>query len=107
MTRGTVKEDGVIYEGDWVNDNMEGKGIKMSPTGEIYERDFVNNKFEGNGKIIFRWSSLWSGWINGKKEAKGKMISPREEIYERDWVNDPKKKTKVLLNREICKRLFQ
>ena len=40
---------GDIYEGSFKNDQPEGKGIYYWNNGNRYEGDFINNKKEGNG----------------------------------------------------------
>ena len=40
-------KNGEKYEGDWKNDNKEGKGILYSNKGNRYEGDFKNGLFEG------------------------------------------------------------
>jgi hypothetical protein len=36
-------EKGVVYEGDWVDGMMEGKGKIAYPSGGLYSGDFVKN----------------------------------------------------------------
>ncbi len=47
-----IDKDGT-YNGEWLNDLMNGKGILNYNNGNKYEGDFVNGKFEGKGKFSF------------------------------------------------------
>lgn len=42
---------GIIYEGEFQDGRIQGKGIMTFPEGQRYEGDFVNEKFEGSGML--------------------------------------------------------
>ena len=42
-----------MYEGEWKNNKMHGKGIFTWKDGRRYEGEYVNDKKEGFG--IFEW----------------------------------------------------
>lgn len=42
-----------MYEGEWKNNKMHGKGIFTWRDGRRYEGEYVNDKKEGFG--IFEW----------------------------------------------------
>ena len=45
---------GVRYEGEWVTDKQEGKGIETWPDGARYEGSYIDGKKHGMG--IFKWA---------------------------------------------------
>ena len=38
--------DGSVYEGQWVNDVMQGRGKFIWPNGDIYEGEFEDGVFQ-------------------------------------------------------------
>ena len=46
-------ETGKVYEGEFRNNNMEGKGVMTWPDQSKYEGEFKNGKIEGKGTKIF------------------------------------------------------
>ena len=47
-------EDGNYYNGQWLNDNMEGKGKIYNKNGlVIYDGDFLNDNYDGYGEYIY------------------------------------------------------
>ena len=62
-----------IYEGDWVNNQMHGKGIYKFRNGDIYEGDRVNGKKHGYGTYKYKNGDYYEGeWMNDKMHGKGK-----------------------------------
>jgi hypothetical protein len=56
-----IYNNGDIYEGYWLNDKKNGKGIINYHNNEIYEGDFVDDKKEGNGAMNFKNDNLYKG----------------------------------------------
>ncbi len=46
--------NGDVYEGEWVNDEKDGKGVYKYANQDYYEGYF--NKGKRNGKGFFQWS---------------------------------------------------
>ena len=46
------------YEGDFMNEELQGQGIMYYANGERYEGDFAKNKREGQGKLYQKDGSL-------------------------------------------------
>lgn len=46
--------DGRRYEGEWLDNNMHGKGIYTWKDGRKYEGEYVNDKKQGHG--IYVWA---------------------------------------------------
>lgn len=58
---------GIIYEGEFQDGKIQGKGIMTFPEGQRYEGDFVNEKFEGSGMYTWPNGNRYEGqFANGK-----------------------------------------
>ncbi|XP_064597026.1 MORN repeat-containing protein 2-like [Liolophura sinensis] len=66
--------DGIVYEGQWENDKMNGKGKLTHPSGATYEGDFVDNKFNGMGKYSWPNGSYYEGqFVENRMEGEGQF----------------------------------
>ena len=66
--RGKLITNKFIYEGEFVNDKIEGKGrIKFLKSGIEYEGTFINDNIEGYGK--FKWinGDIYEGEVKNNK----------------------------------------
>ncbi|PNY04144.1 phosphatidylinositol-4-phosphate 5-kinase [Trifolium pratense] len=103
--------NGTIYEGDWVDGKMAGKGLIIFPSGNKYEGEFSGNWYHGkgthtwkdgriyigdweknkmNGRGIMKWANgdVFDGcWSNGLRHGNGKFMWSNGRIYEGDWVD--------------------
>ena len=85
-------KDGIIlYEGDWLEDQKNGKGkFFMKNTGAYLLGEFKNGKAEGKGKIINKDGIvvLEGYFINNKFNGKGIQHYDNGKLkYEGDFVN--------------------
>ena len=63
---------GYIYDGEWLNDEINGKGCLQMPDGSEYEGEFLSGKFQGMGKYTWKDGSEYSGpFIQNKPEGDG------------------------------------
>ena len=61
-------EDMTIYDGEWVNDEINGKGKYTWPNGDFYEGDWNNGNAHGYGTMKSSNGNLYKGeWNKGKK----------------------------------------
>lgn len=61
------------YEGDWVEDKMQGFGIYYYANGDIYEGEFYDNKHHGFGRYFFADGTKYVGeWKNHLMHGSGK-----------------------------------
>ena len=81
--KGTFSFGKTIYEGDFVNDIIEGKGTVTFETGEQYIGDFKNCRQHGQGVFIYRDGSKYIGeFVGGQRNGRGKFVDKdRNEIY--------------------------
>lgn len=69
----SIKMKEESYEGDWIDDKMEGFGIYTYANGDIYEGEFKNNMHHGYGKYFFCDGSYYTGeWNNHKFHGSGR-----------------------------------
>ena len=86
-----IYENKNYYIGQWLNDQINGKGkIYTKNNNLIYEGDFVNGKFEGKGTYYDKNGGYYIGdFFDNKKHGKGKMYYSNGQIkYEGNFVND-------------------
>ena len=100
---------GIIYEGEFQDGKIQGKGIMTFPEGQRYEGDFVNEKFEGSGMYTWPNGNRYEGqFANGKFEGRGIYTWANGERYEGDFVNgeqDLYPERRRILQRRLCRRL--
>jgi hypothetical protein len=76
------------YEGEWVNDAMEGAGEFTFGSGAVYRGFFKNNLFHGEGEYIFPNGSKYSGgWHNNKMHGNGTYTDASGLATTGDFVN--------------------
>jgi hypothetical protein len=82
---GTIEflEEGSKYTGNFLKNEISGKGIFEWKNGDIYEGDMKKGKMDGFGKFTFNDGKIYEGeYKNGIKQGKGKLIYPGDKIYE-------------------------
>ena len=79
----------LIYEGYFKNNHFEGKGTYYWKNGDSYTGIFKGGKFHGNGTIKFTNGNIFKGeFINDKRDGFGEMFIEKkgQKIYE-FWQN--------------------
>jgi len=60
------------YQGNWVDDKREGKGLLRDQYEGTYEGDWRGDRAEGFGKMTWRNGNWYQGGIfDGKPEGRG------------------------------------
>ena len=81
-----------IYEGEYKNDQKNGNGkLYFKLLNDTYEGNFIDNNINGIG--IYKWNSgeIYNGnFLNGKMNGKGKYTWPDGGFYEGDYINNIK-----------------
>lgn len=81
--------NGDVYEGEWQNGAMHGKGELTFHNGREYVGEFKNDKYDGFGKLIWQDGSYYLGWFkNGNFNGKGTYLFSNGSIYEGQWLDD-------------------
>jgi hypothetical protein len=81
-----------MYEGSWVNNTIEGRGLAIYPSGQRYEGMFSNGRREGRGTVYFTNGAVYEGRfrddaIDGQgtmKMSRSMIIAKEEEEDEED-----------------------
>lgn len=61
------------YEGDWVDDKMQGFGVYYYSNGDVYAGEFFDNKHNGFGRYFFADGTKYVGeWKNHLMHGTGK-----------------------------------
>eukprot|EP00754_Rhynchopus_humris_P037233 Rhum_TRINITY_DN19355_c0_g1::Rhum_TRINITY_DN19355_c0_g1_i1::g.169835::m.169835 len=77
-----------VYEGNFVNDMMEGQGRLELKTGNVYDGEFVRSRFEGRGVLRWRNGREYVGMMrSGNMMGRGKLTSKDGE-YEGDFYHN-------------------
>lgn len=69
-------EDGITFEGKFINGLSHVKGRSIRPTSVIYEGNFIIGKLHGFGtKIVPKWESYRGQFANNLYHGKGELKS--------------------------------
>lgn len=80
--------NGNIYEGNWKDNNWDGKGKLINKEGSIYEGDFIDGKLTGNCKYTFADGRKYEGGVlDFKWHGTGTFYYKDGALYVGDWVN--------------------
>ena len=84
-----INKDGSSLFGDWVNGQCTGKGILRLNNNYEYKGDFVDNQKHGYGIEKYPEGSKYEGeFRDNKKNGKGKSIISSGETYEGQFKDD-------------------
>ncbi|KAH9496688.1 hypothetical protein Btru_009660 [Bulinus truncatus] len=73
---------GIVYEGSWANDSMNGKGKLTHPSRATYEGDFMNNQFHGLGKYTWPDGSYYEGtFVENRLEGDGEFHDTEGQVW--------------------------
>lgn len=76
------------YEGDWVDDKMQGYGVYTYPNGDYYIGEFFDNKHHGFGQYFFTDGSKYEGqWENHKFHGTGKYTDINGSEWQGEFRN--------------------
>ena len=71
IKKGPVQLDsGAVYEGEWLNDKRDGKGILIQMDGSRFEGDFSDDMCHGKGTLNYANGDSYSGdWVCDRKHG--------------------------------------
>jgi len=95
---GTQAYDVKQYEGNWVNDQMDGQGKYYFESGDYYDGNWKADKKNGQGTYYYAATEQYyvGGWQADKKQGSGDLTYRKAGedgyrlIYTGAWVNDKK-----------------
>ena len=78
-----------LYEGEWLNDEFHGTGVKTFSNGDRYEGGWFRGKMEGSGKYISHEGWTYEGeFKSDQRHGIGKTIYPNGDIVSGEYYND-------------------
>jgi hypothetical protein len=76
------------YNGDWVDDIMEGSGVYRFTTGDVYEGHLHHGEISGQGKMTYVDGSTFEGkWHYGRWSGRGVAVDAHGIQTEGMWKN--------------------
>ncbi|KAM3147806.1 hypothetical protein pb186bvf_000134 [Paramecium bursaria] len=81
-----IKEDGKIFEGNWLQDKRHGLGLEFQQNGYVYFGNFHEGVPSGDG-IIYHKEHYIGKWLNGKKHGIGWQRGLKGDYYIGNWEN--------------------
>ena len=87
---GTVKyENGHNYNGEWKNDQRNGRGIEIFSDEGLYKGDYKDDVPDGFGQYTWANGDYYEGsFVKGCKCGKGKFSSIEGDTYSGNWNQD-------------------
>lgn len=80
-------DDGSTYEGEWMGEEMHGKGTLVKQ-GETYVGEFRHNLRSGTGKLNFENGDSYDGkWKHDQFNGQGTFVDHLGNKYSGHWVN--------------------
>ncbi len=80
--------EGVVIEGSFINDKIEGQTKMTTSSGNIIEGMFVNNELNGLGKIIRTNGKILEGEFIQNELAEGSIIEPNGDRFEGKFLRE-------------------
>ncbi len=85
----TITEKNGTYTGQRINGKKQGTGKYVWNNGAIYEGEFSDNNINGKGKLTIPDKGTYEGnFINGKKDGQGTITFSNGDIYTGEWKED-------------------
>ncbi|CAD8159237.1 unnamed protein product [Paramecium pentaurelia] len=84
-----VFKNGATYEGEWVGNKRDGKGVQIWPDGARYDGEWVDNKACGKGSFYHVDGDSYIGeWADDIVNGYGVYRQSNGAVYEGYWRND-------------------
>lgn len=85
----TITEKNGTYTGQRINGKKQGNGKYVWNNGAIYDGEFSDNNINGKGKLTIPDKGTYEGnFINGKKDGQGTITFSNGDIYTGEWKED-------------------
>eukprot|EP00032_Breviata_anathema_P001084 JZ551567.1.p1 GENE.JZ551567.1~~JZ551567.1.p1 ORF type:complete len:185 (+),score=1.11 JZ551567.1:27-581(+) len=87
--KGTHIDNDRVYEGEFVNDRMQGFGVMTFPDGSRYEGEFLADAYNGFGTYNFPDGCKYIGqWHDGKMHGDGVFVDERGNEFKGIFYNN-------------------
>ncbi len=81
--KGMYIHNGEVYEGDFVQDRIEGVGKYRFASGNVYEGELVNGQFNGRGSYHWTNGASYSGeWQCNRMHGRGVFLTSGGERFQ-------------------------
>ncbi len=75
-----------VYDGQWKNGTMHGKGVYVYQGGAIYDGEFFKGKQHGKGVMMLENDASYDGeWRCGVRHGKGKITFTNGAMYDGEF----------------------
>jgi len=81
-------ENGVVYEGAFLNGLYDGEGMFLDDEGGRYEGQFKDNYYHGVGKIVYQNGSVYEGGFKAGQYHGHGRYSLNEAWYEGEYADN-------------------
>ena len=79
-------KEGHKFQGDFKNNEINGRGIFQWKNGDMYEGDMTDGKMNGHGIYKYANGQIYEGeYINGIREGKGRIIINNTVVYDGEF----------------------
>jgi len=83
---------GAKFQGEWIEDKVNGKGLMIYPSKDKYEGDFKDGIKKGSGIYEHVDGSRYEGkWENDDKNGNGVLYYSNGDTYEGSFLDGRKK----------------
>jgi hypothetical protein len=85
-----IESSGVVYKGEWKDDEPHGTGELFFKDGSYYCGTFAHGFAHGDGRYIFARGSYYEGQVrHNVAEGRGTLVNETENYtYSGEWLND-------------------
>lgn len=81
--------NGVIYSGNFTQNQKSGSGRQQWPDGTMYEGQWQEGTINGSGRMLFSSGDIYEGeWKRNMANGKGRYVKVEGGEYVGDWVDD-------------------
>ena len=79
-------KEGHKFQGDFKNNEINGRGIFQWKNGDMYEGEMTDGKMNGHGIYKYANGQIYEGeYINGIREGKGRIIINNTVVYDGEF----------------------
>lgn len=89
---------GDIYEGEFYQNDISGKGVFKYSNGDVYVGEFLNSQKHGSGEFIYANGNRYTGtYENDVRVGKGVFKWASGAVYEGNFENDLKNGSGIMV----------
>jgi len=86
---GKFTYNGEEYVGEWLDDQITGKGRYRFASGAVYDGSLLNGRFQGEGRYTFASGAQYLGqWHENRMHGEGCFLTPNGDRFKGTFHND-------------------